>query len=581
MALSAQERLEYEKLMAEKAMVAQAAPSAAVKLKPNRLEMPRRGILETIMAPAVLDISAGDMEGANIDEKLQNAVKGVPEVGNAVVNMGIRGGPPAVGQAVGATTGPLAPVAVPALGALGGMGGEALAQMREGGGFRPGAIIGAGVAGAVPGSPMANIGAKALLKEGAKQVGGNIAATATQAAIDDGRVLSPGDVLISAGTAAAGTAVGKALDKGVKSAAVEMKELQHAVRDQTLREAQAAGYMVSPSKINPSKINNLMESIAGKAATLQEFAIRNQEITNALARKAVKLPANAPLTEAALEKIRYESAAPYREIESIAKQAKADLDVINKKIDLTATNRHEYEVLLSDPQKVREMASLSTRAAANIKELKEARFKANENYTHYHRSGDPAALERARDFEKSARDLEVKVHRAAMDIGRPDLAKQLHESRVKIAKTYEVEKALNLGDANVRAPVLGRSIDKKGVRAITEELALIAKFQQTFPSMAREASLVPAPGVGQLPVYAAAALGAGIAPQAALLPFISQPIRSMVTSPAYQRFMAQPNHGARQMDSLAQFARLTAQSARNPLLEYLEQEYPRNPQAPR
>lgn len=502
----------------------------------------------------------------------------------AALNAGMTGGGMAVGQAVGAMGGPLDPVTIPIGGAIGGMAGNAIAQKiamssNPGSKFQYGQMLGAGLAGAIPGGALAKAGPAQLAGEAVKFGAGNIAATALEKGLDEKRLPTAGEVNMSAAGGLLAPVVGKALDKGVEAAAITTKQIQNSVRDATLAAARQAGYVISPSKVNPSTVNNLLESIAGKAATVQEEAIRNQEITNALARKAVGLPVNAPITESALRDIRERAAAPYREIESMAQTAKKNLETLNKS-KFTVSDPHELAVLSADPAFVKEESSLAIKAGADINALKKARFDANTNYRFYSRSGDPKALEKAKASESLASDLEDKIEAAANEMGRTDLADELKASRKRIAKAYEIEKALNLGDSNVSAPILGRSIDK-GTK-LTDGLDVAAKFQQAFPSAAREGAAVPPAGVNKLKIYSALALGGGgyamggmKGAAAAALPFMEGPTRKAILSNFYQNRFAVPSYGAKQADFLARFGRnSTASFGRNPFLQFLAEAYP-------
>src|SRR5207249_4131466 len=86
-----------------------------------------------------------------------------------------------------------------------------------------------------------------------------------------------------------------------------------ALRDQTLLDAQSAGYVIPPSRINPTVLNTKLESNGGKAAVNQEASIRNQTITNQLAAKEVGLPADQPITEVALTSVRAEAGQVYED----------------------------------------------------------------------------------------------------------------------------------------------------------------------------------------------------------------------------------------------------------------------------
>jgi len=166
----------------------------------------------------------------------------------------------------------------------------------------------------------------------------------------------------------------------------------------------------------------------------------------------------------------------------------------------------------------------------------------------YHREYDVsqrvAVLKRAQKYDADWKNAEQVIHQEAKNIGRPDLLPALRDARVKLAKNYDVERALNLGSGNVEAPILGRMLDKRGVDAITGGLRTIGKMQQAFPSFMRAApSGQSAPGVSYLRPLATAgalAMGAeegrerfGMSPYwlaAAAYPLLSGPARQIALS---------------------------------------------------
>ena len=298
-------------------------------------------------------------------------------------------------------------------------------------------------------------------------------------------------------------AVNKAVN-AVKGTAT--RKAQNAIRDATLKEAQEAGYALPPSAVKRSFLGNRLESIGGKAAVGQEAAYRNQQVTNNLARKALGLSDDVPLSTTTLEELRRQAGQAYREV-----------------------------------------ASLSPRAAAALEELKTARFDANNYWQHYNRSADPNSLKLARELGSKVEELERTIEEAARGANRPELVKALRSARAYIAKTYEVEKAINVATGDVSAPVLGRAIDKG--RPLTGELATIGKFQQAFPSYAREGASIPTPGVSKSEAISSAILGtvgygaggpAGIL--AGSLPLLSGPVRHGILSGPAQRLMVKPSY---------------------------------------
>lgn len=293
-------------------------------------------------------------------------------------------------------------------------------------------------------------------------------------------------------------AIGKGLEKFIG------RNQLNPTQAATLEEGKAAGYVTPPSSVNPSGLNNTLESIAGKAAVGQEAAAKNQKITNIMTAKALGLPTDQPVTPSALKSVRDAAGQVYEEVEQLSPTAKAAL-----------------------------------------RELKDARHKTSLHFDHYFKSKDPAALEKA-EYHKGLTELfEQELEGEAGKAGRAKLVKELADARMKIAKTYDVERALGEADSNVSAPILGRAFDKKGGKAVTGELATIGKMAEAFPAVMREGAKIPTAGVSGTDAAASAILGtlgygAGGPPgmAAAALPLLRPIARHAVLSPFYQKHLA-------------------------------------------
>ncbi len=306
----------------------------------------------------------------------------------------------------------------------------------------------------------------------------------------------------------AATAVGMAVPL-LAHAAVGSKAnaptLANPVKTATLKEAQAAGYVVPPAQVKPSATTNRLESFAGKAAVRQDAAIRNQEVTNNLAAQSIGVPPGTPI-EQGISTVRQTAGMAYDAVANLSPTAKSTLD-----------------------------------------KLREVRQQATLYFKHYDRSADPASLTKAKNLNAESYLLERSLEREAKAAGRPELVPDLKQARTLIAKTHDVERALNLGDGNVDARVIGRMLDQG--RPLSGELKVIGKFAQAFGSVSRAAASVPAPGVSALD--AAMMVGLGTAgfygsddPRGALLgalPLLRGPARAALLSKGYQsRLLAEP-----------------------------------------
>lgn len=304
------------------------------------------------------------------------------------------------------------------------------------------------------------------------------------------------------GSDLAATAVGALTPLALRIGQVGTVPANNPLREQTFREGRALGYKLPPSEINPSFLNNRLESIGGKAAIKQQATLSNQAVTDAAAVKDLGLPKGTPLTEAVLNRVRKQASQPYQEV-----------------------------------------AALSPTAADALEELKKARLESKTQWQWFRGSGgNPDALKAAQAADADIATYEQMIEQEARAAGRPELVSHLHDARTKIAKTYDVEKALNLGDASMDAGMIGRSLDKAGVDARSGNLATVGKFQQAFPKFMGAGAKTPSPGVSYTDMALAAGLGLGgygatESPYGAalgLLPFGRGAVRSALLSNYYQ-----------------------------------------------
>lgn len=308
----------------------------------------------------------------------------------------------------------------------------------------------------------------------------------------------------------------------------------------TLKEGQAAGYVIQPSVVRKSAANTALESVSGKGAIAQEQSIRNQAVTDNLAAKSIGLPEGTPLSPDVLDEVREVASAPYREI-----------------------------------------AAMSPKAASALEGLKEARFRMSEWYKYYFRSGDPTAGEKARAFEAQAKNYEKVIDKEAntvipqyrakaqppstsKEVGFPlpatgkevdiemefagsrragplDIMDRLKEGRKIIARTYDIERSMNPGDYHVSAPKIGALL-RQG-KPLDDELLVIGRFANAFPNAIRESANVPSPSPSKLKAFESLALGAGGygvgGPMGAAIgvgvPMLDTPARNLALSSWYQK----------------------------------------------
>lgn len=230
-------------------------------------------------------------------------------------------------------------------------------------------------------------------------------------------------------------------------------------------EARQAGYTVPPTQAGGGIVNRLLEGLAGKASTLQEASVRNQEVTNKLATKSLGLPEDTILTPEALNTIREDAGLAYEALKALPK----------KPAVLADTTMNRAAVAEINPAKM-------------VEDLKIARKDAEGYYNAYARSAHPEDLAKAKAFRSKATQIEDTLETYAKDMGKADLVPALRDARQLIAKTYTVENAMNKTTGTIDAKEFAKRLQKG--KPMNEELKQIGQFAQAFPKAAQKPEII-------------------------------------------------------------------------------------------
>lgn len=337
-----------------------------------------------------------------------------------------------------------------------------------------------------------------------------------------------GGVVAKAGMDKLGQALSSRLS-GAQAGAVTA-QAQNAERDAVLAASKKAGYIVPPSSVNPSGVNQALEGISGKIKTAQVASQRNQTVTNNLARDAVGLAKDEPLTEAALNTIRKDAGKAYEAIKSFPQKFAADakfsgdIKAIGNDFSAAAS---EFPEIAGNPaidtlKTALDKTEISPRAAVEL--IKKLRFDANKNFKAF---DDPAKAALATAQKDAANAIEDLIER---QLSGTDLLKNFRQARELIAKTYSVEAAMQ--GADVSATRLASQLSKRA--PLTGPLKTAADFAQQFPKAAQ--ALKEPPGAVS-PLDFALAFGTGNPAAMAARPAI----RAGLLSKPYQGMVA-PNY---------------------------------------
>lgn len=286
-----------------------------------------------------------------------------------------------------------------------------------------------------------------------------------------------GEPLLGAATSM--TVPGVAISRAqARQAAAQAEQQRNAVRDLTIRQAQAEGYRVTPGSITPSAQNVYIERMAGKTATQQRAASLNQEVTDRLARRAVGIGETDPLTSANMQQIR--RVEYQRGYEPLNRLGTLPTDQqFNQALDnvLTAYTGPGRSFPGAIPQPVRDLVQNyrvgqfdSADAIAATRTLRE---QANSNIR---AGGDQLPVGLAQRAISNA--LEDQIERSLQAAGNPNaqaMLAQFRASRQRMAISHSIEDAIVEGGGSVNARTLANDLQNRG-RYFTGDLDLIARF---------------------------------------------------------------------------------------------------------
>lgn len=250
-------------------------------------------------------------------------------------------------------------------------------------------------------------------------------------------------------------------------------------------EARQAGYTLPPTQAGGGIVNRALEGLAGKASTLQEASIRNQEITSKLANKSLGLPEDAVLTPELLKLVRDKAGQFYDTLSNagIVVPKKTFHDALDKageaavKAEMNFPNATSKQIL----ETIGSVRKDAFDAGSAISRIKQLRTEADIAY----RAGNN---DLGKATKEAATALENAIESHLIDLKQPDALNKFKEARQLIAKTYTIEKAMNPKTGSVDAKALAARL-KQG-KPMSGELKDIAEFGLAFPKAAQSSEKI-------------------------------------------------------------------------------------------
>jgi len=312
------------------------------------------------------------------------------------------------------------------------------------------------------------------------------------------------------------------------------------VKDAALTAAKQAGYVVPPSSANPTRLNQALEGISGKIKTAQVASDRNQAVTNELAKKALGLADDQPLTIDTLNAVRREAGKAYEAVRGTGTVAPDEgftkaLDGLAAKYagaakDFPKAVKSEVTDMLDSLRVPKFDADSAVDMIKILRDDADAAYRAGKN-----------GLGKAAKGAADAIEAQLERHIERLEGPGPAL-QAFREARQQIAKTYSVQKALNETTGNVDARKLGALLERG--KPLSGELRTAGEFGRAFPKAAQ--TLKEAPGALS-PLDFGAAFLSGNPVALAVRPAV----RNMLLSAPYQAAMTTPNYAPGMVNRLA------------------------------
>ncbi len=325
---------------------------------------------------------------------------------------------------------------------------------------------------------------------------------------------------------------------------LQSQQSRNAPKDRALAAGLEAGYKLPPSTAVPSLKNKTLESVAGKAATAQDASINNVEVTNSLARRAIGLPDDAPLTTDATRNVRRQAFdTGYRPLEQLGQITtggayRQELNDIVSKYQ-GAARSFPGAVRNDVTEMVDGLRRRSFDAGDAVKMTATLREEAGRSFA----NGDSAMGNAQR---AAAQAIENQIERN-LPKSQPELVRNFREARQLMARSHTVEDAIKAGTGNVDANKIAAELQNGA--PLTGELRVIGEFANNFRKAVQTPQAVGSPGVSKVAALASMAMGGGGAAAAGpvgaalgAVPLMGPPAaRGLLMSDRYQRGL-QPNY---------------------------------------
>ena len=245
-----------------------------------------------------------------------------------------------------------------------------------------------------------------------------------------------------------------------------------------IENARETGYTMLPTQAGGGIFSQALEGLAGKTSTAQAASVKNQQVTDKLAIKALGLPEDSILSPELIKSVRDTAGLAYENLK-LSGTVKTSPKFIQA-LDEIKPYKDAVQAAKDFPDE------LANPIIKTIESLKRPNFDVNSAVSKINllrneadvafRQGNSALGKANKDASKV---LENTIENHLANTKQTDLLDKFREARTLIAKTYEVEKAMNKTTGSVEASKLGSRL--QAGKPMSGELKDIAQFAQTFP----------------------------------------------------------------------------------------------------
>lgn len=257
-----------------------------------------------------------------------------------------------------------------------------------------------------------------------------------------------------------------------------------------LNESHQAGYVIPPSSVPGAKISTLLEGLGGKAKVDAAAKAHNQGVSDNLAAKSVGIDPAKGLTAATLEQARAPAYKAYQAVQDLPIRFKLTQGYKNRinqiGAELEATAQRYPKLINVDAIKtLRDQLTQGTTMAPKdaITLIRQLRADASATLQRAYGAEKPSAEQVA--LGKAQRDaagvIEKLVEANLRATGSQVLYRDYVNARQQLAKTYDIETALNPATGHINPHVLAQLDTKGGGSRMTGDLRTVARFAQAFP----------------------------------------------------------------------------------------------------